>query len=173
MIKKKLVGKMRELSFNGYLEQYIKDISGDNSLSVSKLVKKAKKNYRIIDPLILYCALTNRKELFNKYTRNKYKELIENLTVDNFLNDEYQNYSFSKIWDSYQHRSNIVDYNNAIKSRIRVNILKMMKEKNITNYRVYTDLDLNPGNINAFLTNGDTSKASLNLVKKIYNYVNS
>lgn len=164
---------MRELGFNGYLEQYLKDISGDVSLSVSKLVKKAKKNYRIVDPLILYCALTDKRELFNKRSKNKYKELIDSLTVDNFLSDEYQNYNFSKIWDSYQHRVNVMDYNNVIKSRIRVNILKTMQEKGITNYRVYTDLKLNPGNINAFLTNADTSKASLDLVKRIYNYVNS
>ena len=164
---------MRKLSFNSYLEQYLKDISGDVSLSVSKLVKKAKKNYRILDPLILYCALTDKRELFNKRSKNKHKELIDSLTVDNFLSDKYQNYNFSKIWDSYQHRVNVMDYNNVIKSRIRINILKTMQEKGITNYRVYTDLKLNPGNINAFLTNNDTSKASLDLVKRIYNYVNS
>lgn len=164
---------MRKLSFNSYLEQYLKDISGDVSLSVSKLFKKAKKNYRIVDPLILYCALTDKRELFNKRSKNKYKELIDSLTIDNFLSDEYQNYNFSKIWDSYQHRVNVMDYNNVIKSRIRVNILKTMQEKGITNYRVYTDLKLNPGNINAFLTNDDASKASLDLVKRIYNYVNS
>ena len=164
---------MRKLSFNSYLEQYLKYISGDVSLSVSKLFKKAKKNYRIVDPLILYCALTDKRELFNKRSKNKYKELIDSLTIDNFLSDEYQNYNFSKIWDSYQHRVNVMDYNNVIKSRIRVNILKTMQEKGITNYRVYTDLKLNPGNINAFLTNDDASKASLDLVKRIYNYVNS
>ena len=164
---------MRKLSFNSYLEQYLKDISGDVSLSVSKLFKKAKKNYRIVDPLILYCALTDKRELFNKRSKNKYKELIDSLTIDNFLSDEYQNYNFSKIWDSYRHRVNVMDYNNVIKSRIRVNILKTMQEKGITNYRVYTDLKLNPGNINAFLTNDDASKASLDLVKRIYNYVNS
>ena len=164
---------MRKLSFNSYLEQYLKDISGDVSLSVSKLVKKAKKNYRIVDPLILYCAFTDRRELFNKRSKNKYKELIDSLTIDNFLSDEYQNYNFSKIWDSYQHRVNVMDYNNVIKSRIRLNIIKTMQKKGITNYRVYTDLKLNPGNINAFLTNADTSKASLDLVKRIFNYVNS
>ena len=163
---------MRKLSFNSYLEQYLKDISGDVSLSVSKLVKKAKKNYRILDPLILYCALTDKRELFNKRSKNKYKELIDSLTIDNFLSDKYQNYNFSKIWDSYQHRVNVMDYNNVIKSRIRLNIIKTMQEKGITNYRVYTDLKLNPGNINAFLTNADTSKASLDLVKRIFNYVN-
>ena len=163
---------MRELGFKGYLEQYLKEISVDDSLSVSRLVKKAKKNYRILDSLILYCALTNKKELFNKYSKNKYLSLVNSLTADNFLSDAYQDYSFSKIWDSYQHRVNVVEYDNVIKGKIRINILKIMKQKDITNYRVYTDLKLNPGNINAFLTNADTSKASLDLVKKIYNYVN-
>ena len=46
----------------------------------------------------------------------------------------------------------------------------MMDDKKITKYRVYRDLSLNPGNINDYLTNGNSKKVSMNVVKKIYNY---
>ena len=163
---------MRALTFKGYLEKYIKDVSGSDTLSISKLVRMAKKNYRLTDSLILYCVLQNKVDLFNKHSKDKYAKLINGLTPRNFLSEKYQEYDFAKIWEGYQHRSNMVKYDNAIKARIRINILKAMKKRRITNYRVYTDLKLNPGNINDFLTNGNVSKVSLDLVERIYDYVN-
>ena len=59
---------------------------------------------------------------------------------------------------------------NITKSLARDNILKTMKEKGITNYRIYTDLKANPGNVNDYLKNNTTKKVSLKLVKMIHNY---
>ena len=132
----------------------------------------SKKNYRLTDSLILYCVFEDKTHLLNKYFKGKYAVLINGLSKKNFLSDKYKDYDFAKIWEGYQHQSNLVKYDNAIKSRIRINILKAMKKHKMSNYRVYTDLRLNPGNVNDFLTNGNTSKVSLDLVEKIYEYVN-
>ena len=163
---------MRQLLFKNYLKEYIKDLSGHNTLSIHELVKAYKRNYRLFDSLVLYCALNGKKDLFNKYTKNQYADLLLSLNENNFLDNKYRDYDFSKIWDSYQHRINIVSYDKDTKKKIRSNIIKLMNEKNITNYRVYKDLELNPGNINDYLTNGNVDKVSLDLVKRIYNYVN-
>ena len=50
-------------------------------------------------------------------------------------------------------------------------IKQVKHKKNITNYRVYKDLSLNPGNVNAFLKNADMGKVSLNTVRKILAFV--
>ena len=52
-----------------------------------------------------------------------------------------------------------------------VRIRKCQKEKHISNYRIYTDLHLNHGNINDYLTNGNVSKLSLATAQKILDYV--
>ena len=51
-------------------------------------------------------------------------------------------------------------------------IVELQEEKGITNYRIYKSLNLNPGNVNAFLKNGDVSKMGLNTVRKILEFVN-
>ena len=51
-------------------------------------------------------------------------------------------------------------------------IAQLQQEKEITNYAVYKALNLNPGNTNAFLKNGDVSKLSLDTVRRILEYVN-
>lgn len=40
-------------------------------------------------------------------------------------------------------------------------ILRLQAERGITNYRLYTSLRLNPGNLNAWLKHGDSRKVSL------------
>ena len=49
---------------------------------------------------------------------------------------------------------------------------RLMKKK-LTNYRLYTDLKLNPGNVNAWLKHNDSSKMSLDCARQIYKYAKS
>ncbi len=162
---------MRQLEFNGYLKWYIADISGQSSFNIHRLVKLTEKNYRLFDSLMLYCCLNNKKDIFNKYTKNKYENLVKHISKDTFLSKKYNEYDFQKIWEGYQHQLKRVEYDNNIKDKIRNNTIKVMEEKGITKYRIYTDLNLNGGNINDYLTNGNVSKVSLETAKKIYYYV--
>lgn len=51
-------------------------------------------------------------------------------------------------------------------------ISKVKQAKCVTNYRIYKELNLNPGNVNAFLKNENTSKVSLDTARKILAFVN-
>ena len=164
---------MRTQSFVSYLEDYLRGVSGVDSLSIHKLAKLSTKQYRVLSPLMLYCVFSNKKDLFNRYTKNKYEHDVDTLNENNFLDEEYRDYDFHKIWNSYQNKINVFEYDADTKSMVRNRITALMKEKGITNYRVYTDLKLNPGNVNDFLTNGNVKKVSLDLTKKIFNYVYS
>ena len=161
---------MRELTFKTFLEQYLRDVSGQKTLSIHKLVELSNYNKRIVDALILYCALNNKIEILKKYIDLKEFHSLENINKDNYLNNQFSNYSFIKIYQSYLRKKNTVTYDNEIKSMIREKILTIMKEKKITNYRVYKDLNANPGNINDYLKNNNVSKVSLAMAKRIYNY---
>ena len=163
---------MRKMGFVGFLKKYISDVSGVNSLSIHKLVKLSKKNHRLFDSLLLYCVITNRKELFNKYTNNQFYTLVEELKRDNFLDERFLDYDFKKIWEAYLTSNKRIDYENEFKSKLRESILEKMKANKISKYRVYTDLKLNPGNVNDYLTNGNCKKVSLDVGKSIYHYVN-
>ena len=159
---------MRKITFNAFLKQYLLDLSGQTSLSIHKLSRLSKKNYRLMDPLLIYCLLENKMDIYYKYF--DHNQDLDGLTKDNYLDDKYADYSFQKIHQSYLRRLNVNEYDLQTKTLIRDNILKMMNDKKISKYRVYTDLSLNPGNVNDYLANGNSKKVSLDLVKKIYNY---
>ena len=48
-----------------------------------------------------------------------------------------------------------------------------LQKKKLTNYRIYADLKLNPGNVNAWLKHNDSSKMSLDCARQIYKYAKS
>ena len=48
-----------------------------------------------------------------------------------------------------------------------------LQKKKLTNYRLYKDLKLNPGNVNAWLKHNDSSKMSLDCARQIYKYAKS
>lgn len=162
---------MRQVTFETFLEQYLSDVSSQSTLSIHKLVKLSKRNYRIVSPLVLYCLFSNKMDILLKYINtNKYPFLSE-LTPENYLDDKYsKDYSFQNIHRSFTRRLCFFENENITKSLARDNILKIMNEKGITNYRIYTDLKANPGNVNDYLKNNNTKKVSLKLVKEIHEY---
>lgn len=66
---------------------------------------------------------------------------------------------------------NAPERDKALKEAIRKKVLQMMQNGNCTNYRIYTDLKLNPGNVNSWLKNGDSSKVSYRNAERIMHYV--
>ena len=163
---------MRKQNFKGYLKEYLIDVSGLNTLSVAKLYKNIKKNYRIRDALVLYSALTNKRDRLNKCSKGEYKDVLALIKQDNFL-IEYQDYDFKKIYEDYQNKLKSKQNDDFFKSKLRSKIIKTMNEKKISKYRIYTDLKLNPGNVNAYLKNDNPNKVSSSLAKRIYRYVDS
>lgn len=161
---------MNQITFNNYLKDYLRMVSQKHTLSVHTLFKHSKKNVRIIDPLILYCVYNNKTDVLNKYTK-EYMHLYERILNCNYDFSEFDDFYFEKIYDSYLHTINRVNYDKDIKAKIREQILALQKEKNVSNYHIYNSLNLNHGNINAFLKNNDTSKLSLETAKRIMYFV--
>lgn len=159
---------MRKLLFKTFVKQYLVDVSGHATLSIHKLVVLSENNVRIIDPLVLHCLLENKIPVLLKYCDFGLRAEIIELDINNYLNDSV--FDFQKIHQSYIRRTNAFQYDLQTKSMIRNDIIKLMKGKSISKYRIYTDLSLNPGNINDYLTNGNSKKLSLKTAKRIYDY---
>ena len=54
---------------------------------------------------------------------------------------------------------------------MRQKVKRLQEKYGVTNYRIYTDLRLNPGNLNAWLKHGDSDKVSLDTARKTLRYV--
>lgn len=161
---------MNKILFHNYLKKYLSMVADKKTVSVSYLYLESKHNKRIIDPLILYCVFNNKTEILNKYT-DKYIHLYKKIRSANYDYEEFKDFSFAKIYDSFLHEINRNNYDNDTKSKMHKNIVNIKKEKGISNYRIYTDLKLNPGNVNAYIKNNDVTKLSLSTAKIIVNYL--
>ena len=170
---------MRELTFKRYLLRQLQEFSGTSGTSLYTFSHITEKNARLRDVLCMYLILFTdpalRSKLLKKYNHlaKSCKELT-GLTIKNinsFLCDEKFS-QYKTIYDNYLFMRDKKSQENKVKLVMHSRITEVKKIKSITNYRIYTTLNLNPGNANAFLKNGDVSKVSLDTTRRILQFVN-
>lgn len=173
---------MRALSFKGFLKQYLLALSDTNTLSITKLMRTAvNNNARLAEPLYLYAVLTGKRDrLVNASAGTVFNTQFTELskifrTEDSLLkalknDDERLPSRFRKVYSSYLSRLNRYESDRAYSLRAREVILDNLKQAGVSNYRVYTDLGLNPGNINNYLKNADATKVSRETVNRMLDY---
>ena len=173
---------MRELTFRGFLTQYVRQLSVNETNSLYKLAAEASSdNPRLREPLFLYALYTQKQDvlllatkdcvlradydkLASQYTIADMTELLEQASPE--LPVEYH-----KVWHSYQSKKNRLQADNHTKELMRQKVKRLQMRTGVTNYRIYTDLKLNPGNLNAWLKYGDSEKVSLETARMVLRYV--
>lgn len=165
---------MRELTFKGYLEQQLCELSDCQSKSLYKFARLAENNARLKDVLCLYLSIYVEEKLKDQLTK-KYSYLSKNCErlygkVPEQFDDTLSEYK--TIYDSYLNKKNSKKNDDMLKELMQKRIVELKDEKGISNYRIYKELNLNPGNVNAFLKNADVSKVGLNTVRRMLAFVN-
>ena len=161
---------MRKLTFKGFLKQYVAELSGVQTASVHKLADRMAENPRLKEPLLRYTATSavaaEYEQLSNRYSLAQMLLLLEKQSPE--LPEGYR-----KVWRSYCSVRDSALADNDTKELIHRRVLELQQKKKLTNYRLYTDLKLNPGNVNAWLKHNDSSKMSLDCARQIYKYAKS
>ena len=171
---------MRELTFSGFLTEYVRSLSKAGTASVFALAREAAgDNPRLREPLFLYALACGKKELLLRAAKRFgleefYKPAlsvlsesdIETVFEKGLLPDGYK-----KVWRSYLAKKNSRCTDDETKELMRSRIIRLQKERNVTNYRLYTDLKMNPGNLNAWLKHGDGNKISLDRARDVLRYL--
>lgn len=164
---------MRQLTLSGFLSGYVRDLSECESLNIHKLINEVYEgNYRLKEPLFLYCHYTGKSDILLKYLNDKdTKEytaaaaLLENDRIDKISAD------FVKVLDSYKCRAGRKNNDDNIKGLMLDKIIKLKEQKNVTNYRICKDLNINGGNFNDFVKNRNLDRLSLDKSRDVYNYL--
>ena len=174
---------MRKLTFEGFLKQYVAELSGVQTASVHKLADRMAENPRLKEPLFLYALAFNKVELLLRYTANstiatEYEQLSNLYSLEQMLvllekQPPELPEGYLKVWRSYCSVRDAVLADNDTKELIHRRVLELQQKKKLTNYRLYKDLKLNPGNVNAWLKHNDSSKMSLDCARQIYKYAKS
>ena len=173
---------MRELTFRGFLTKYVKRLSVQDTNSLYKLAAEASgNNPRLREPLLLYAVYSEKQSMLLQATKDpalheSYRFVVSQYDVDTMtellevaspvLPAEYH-----KVWRSYLTLKNRGQADNHTKELMRQKVKRLQEKYGVTNYRIYTDLKLNPGNLNAWLKHGDGDKVSLETARRTLRYV--
>jgi len=178
---------MRKMSFESYLLKYAQELTGSKTTSLKKLLELSLDGHsRAVEPVFLLHVLRGKGDLTLKQLEStSFEEGIQYIlskstdedSLLKLLADKAENNPlierYQKVLQAYSASLVKLSVNREAISIMREKMLSMMRRKGISNYRVYTDLSLNPGNINSFLKNNDTSKVSRKTARKMLDYVQS
>ena len=173
---------MRELTFKGFLAQYVKQLSKYNTNSLYKLAEEAgSDNPRLKEPLFLFALYSGKQtvllqaakeeslfseyqKMFSQYNADQMTRLFEESA--SVLPNEYH-----KVWRSFQTQKNRGQSEDHTKGLMRQKVRRLQEQCGVSNYRIYTALKLNPGNVNAWLKHGCAEKVSLTTARAVLHYV--
>lgn len=175
---------MRKLTFEGFLKQYVAELSEIQTASVHKLADCLMQgNPRMKEPLYLYALVFDKLNLLLRYTKGsaygkEYEQLSNLYSLEQMLvllesQSKELPEGYRKVWRSYCSVRDSFLADNDTKELIHRRVVELQQKKHLTNYRLYTDLKLNPGNVNAWLKYNDSSKISLDCARQIYRYAKS
>lgn len=170
---------MRSLTFKGFITRYIKEVSNNNTISVSKLVQEASTtNPKIIEPMLLYVAIKNKSKLFFASTQNsqinkKHLEIFEKHLIDISEKDLPKVLTvlpagYMNIYKKYLEAKNKNIANDPAKEHYKDEILKIAKRYNLTISAIAKETGLKRGNSYRFFSKDQDDYLSLALLKKAY-----
>jgi hypothetical protein len=173
---------MRRLTFAGFLQSYVRALSGEDTLSLRRLTALAATEPRLVEPLLLWLAVTDRADTASDLLedREALQQELRSLarlhaagSLEQTLAAEETSLrpEYAKVWRSFVVRRDAVERDKALRLEARKRVLELEARKNVTRYRMAKDLGLNPGNLHAYLSQGDPTKLSLDRVVQLVEYL--
>ena len=172
---------MRELTFKGFLTQYVRQLSKSDTNSLYKLAAEAgSDNPRLREPLLLYALYSGKQAVLLQAAKNpelyvEYKKMlaygVEEMTQLLESKSPLLPAEYHKVWRSFQSQKNSGQADDHTKELMRQKVRRLQDQCGVSNYRIYTDLKLNPGNVNAWLKHGVADKVSLDTARRTLRYV--
>ena len=173
---------MRRLTFNGYLESYVRRLSGKDTTALAHLVPVADAEPRLVEPLLLWATKSGQaarlsKRLDGRADLQRELEVLVSLEGCGRLEaalaneDKRLRREYFKVWRSYLVRRDAPSRDAQLKLEARKRVLALESTKHVSRYRMAKDLGLNPGNLHAFLAQGNASKLSLDRAYRLVDYL--
>ena len=115
---------MRELTFKGYLANYVRALSRSDTLNLKDLTEEAAgENRRLQAPLLLYAVKTGKEKCLIRYLQASVggREMLDALSMlegkdlETCLREKTLPEEYTRIWDSYQVRHNAPKRDEALK----------------------------------------------------------
>ncbi len=170
---------MRELTFKGFLKRYVTKLSLHSYTSLYKLLNEAEnENARLLEPVLLYAVMTLKKSTLDTFVeksekcKNDYYEFFVNGLNESMLTENSSvPFEYKKVYKSYLTVKNSYENDNHTKMLIRNKIIELKEQKNISDYRIYTDVRVNSGNYNSYIKHQKYNCISLENARSMLRYL--
>lgn len=169
---------MRTLTFEGFLKSYVYELSNSKTTRLSILTRELPNNPRLREPLFLYAIQTDKYHILNHILESDpeldalYKDTLDDKLIHKLNTaDQDLGIEYIKVWRSYLAKRDKSNNDKRLKELILQKVSVLKAAHSISNYKIYTDLKLNHGNINAWLKDGDCGKVSLETARKVLAYL--
>ena len=172
---------MRALTLHGFLSQYVRALSPTDAGSLYKLSREAVANPRLREPLFLYAVASDKADFLLQATKDdqlnaEYANMLASYDRASLFHalesgDPMLPEGYRKVYKSYVSVRDRARTESHTKELLRKKIRRLQNDKKVSNYRIYTDLSLNHGNLNAYLKNGDLTKVNLETARRVAEYL--
>lgn len=165
------------LSFLEFLQQYVKDLAGKDTLDIQQLLSCCNDFPKLREPLFVYAVISGRlQELNNTLLTQPNPALYELCNTYGLLTIEMLQQQDGelpervlRVWTSYVSVRDSAKTENHVKELMRQRILLLLQSQDITSSQLCDGLHLNP----AWLEYGDSNAISYDDATKLLDHVES
>lgn len=168
---------MAHLTWEGFLKKEAQKLLKTKTESITKVANLKSDDSRMA-PVMLFTKFGDfkpKKVLMSEKLWKEWEELCSRFSsVEEFIqyyeNNDQKTY-YGKLVKAFNDAANWIVFETQLKADLLAIIKQMKKQKNITTYRIYTDLKINMGNCNKLFKDNDVSKIALDTLRRIEKYV--
>ena len=173
------------LTFKGFLRIYCRELTGLNTDSLRKLYAAVNSTApAAAEAVMVFAAVQDKEQYLANISRGTYfyeqyctmanklqKCKDKDIDIVQYLASEDAPTRYKKVLDAYYGYKFSINADRRIIALMRDKILSALTASKTTIYSICKALDLNEGNVYAYLHKGDASKVSKQIARRIMAYV--
>lgn len=169
------------LTFKGFLRNYCRELTRLNTDNLKKLLTAVNTSApSAAEALFLFAVLQNKADYLVKislgsWVHEQYEKALHDSkefnSISDYLTSDSAPERYKKVWNAYCAKKYAVETDRRVIMLMREKTLAAMKAADLTAYAVCKKLNLNIGNVYAYLHSGDVTKVSRATARKIMQFV--
>ena len=173
------------LTFKGFLRIYCRELTGLNTDSLRKLYAAVNSTApAAAEAVMVFAAVQGKEQYLANISRGTYfyeqyctmanklqKYKDKDMDIEQYLASKDAPARYKKVLDAYYGYKFSINADRRIIALMRDKILAALTASKTTIYSICKALDLNKGNVYAYLRKGNTSKVSKQTARRIMAYV--
>lgn len=168
------------LSFKGFLRNYCRELTGLDTNNLKKLLAAVSTTTpSAAEALFLFAAAQNKTDYLIKtssgsWMHEQYEKALHDSkkfnSVSDYLASDAAPERYKKVWNAFCAKKYAAKTDRRVIALMRDKTLTAMKATGLTTYTICKKLNLNIGNVYAYLHAGDVTKVSRATARKIMQF---